>query len=193
MKAWQCNEITQSFLCIFYTLWILLYGIEKKDGIMKKSLIKLLLTGALFASSCLMAEPLNKMDLINQAKKEVGEVTPKQLKKMLDEGEDVIVLDVRETEQHAEGSIPFDDFDKENFLSVTRGNLEWEIDKMIPDKDAYIVTYCRRGGRGALAAQVLRKMGYKNATTLQGGLKGWANEGYPVKTGLGNVILKKNK
>lgn len=63
---------------------------------------------------------------------------------------------------------------------------------MIPDKDTTIVTYCRKGGRGALAAQVLRKMGYKNATTLQGGLKGWANTGYPVKTGLGNVLLKKN-
>jgi rhodanese-related sulfurtransferase len=160
---------------------------------MKKTLVKLLFAGALIASSSLMAESLSKMDLINQAKKEVGEVTPKKLKKLLDEGEDVIVLDVRETEQHAEGSIPFDDFNKESFLSVTRGNLEWEINKLITDKDAYIVTYCRRGGRGALAAQVLRKMGYKNVTTLQGGLKGWINAGYPVKTGLGNVVLKKEK
>ena len=160
---------------------------------MKNTLVKLLLTGALIASSSLMAEPLSKMDLINQAKKEVGEVTPKKLKTMLDNGDDVIVLDVRETEQYAEGSIPFSDFDKENFLSVTRGNLEWEINTIIPDKDAYIVTYCRRGGRGALAAQVLRKMGYKNATTLQGGLKGWIKAGYPVKTGLGNVVLEKEK
>lgn len=160
---------------------------------MKKALVRILLTGALVASSSLMAEPLDKMGLINQAKKEVGEVTPQKLKKMFDDGEDVIVLDVRETEQHAEGSIPFDDFNKENFRSVTRGNLEWEVNTIIPDKDATIVTYCRRGGRGALAAQVLRKMGYKNATTLQGGLKGWANAGYPVKTGLGNVVLKKEK
>lgn len=160
---------------------------------MKNTLVKLLLTGALIASSSLMAEPLSKMDLINQAKKEVGEVTPKKLKTMLDNGDDVIVLDVRETEQYAEGSIPFTDFDKENFLSVTRGNLEWEINAIIPDKDAYIVTYCRRGGRGALAAQVLRKMGYKNATTLQGGLKEWIKAGYPVKTGLGNVVLEKEK
>lgn len=160
---------------------------------MKDTFIKLLLTTTLVTSSTLMAEQLDKMSLINQAKAEVGEVTPKALKTMLDDGEDVIVLDVRETEQHAEGSIPFDDFNKESFLAVTRGNLEWEINKMIPDKDAHIVTYCRRGGRGALAAQVLRKMGYKNATTLQGGLKGWANAGYPVKTGLGNVVLKQEK
>lgn len=160
---------------------------------MKNTLVKLLLTGVLIVSSSLMAEPLSKMDLINQAKKEVGEVTPKKLKTIIDNGDDVIVLDVRETEQYAEGSIPFTDFDKENFLSVTRGNLEWEINAIVPDKDAYIVTYCRRGGRGALAAQVLRKMGYKNATTLQGGLKGWIKAGYPVKTGLGNVVLEKEK
>ncbi|ADN09940.1 rhodanese-like domain-containing protein [Sulfurimonas autotrophica] len=160
---------------------------------MKNTLTKLFIVGALVVSSSLIAKPLSKMDLINQAKKEVGEVTPKKLKSMLDEGEDVIVLDVRESEQHAEGSIPFDDFNKENFRAVTRGNLEWKINKIIPDKDAYVVTYCRRGGRGALAAQVMKEMGYTHVTTLKGGLKGWAKAGYPVKTGLGNVVLKKQK
>ena len=64
---------------------------------------------------------------------------------------------------------------------------------MITDKDALIVTYCRKSGRGALAAKVLKEMGYKNATTLQGGLKGWAKAGYPIKTGLGTTVLKKKK
>lgn len=160
---------------------------------MKNTLIKLFIVGTLVVTSNVMAQSLSKMDLINQAKKEVGEVTPKQLKSMLNDGEDIIVLDVRESEQHAEGSIPFDDFNKENFRAVTRGNLEWKINKIIPDKDAHIVTYCRRGGRGALAAEVMKEMGYKHVTTLKGGLKGWAKAGYPVKTGLGNVVLNKEK
>jgi rhodanese-related sulfurtransferase len=141
------------------------------------------------ASTILIAKPIGKMDLINQAKKEVGEMTPKKLKALLDEAEAVIVLDVRESEQRAEGSIPYDDMTKEYFFTVTRGNLEWKIEKMITDKDALIVTYCRRGGRGALAAEVLRKMGYKNATTL----KGWAKAGYPIQTGLGVTVLKNDK
>ena len=147
----------------------------------------------LFSLVNLNAKDMSKIDLINEAFKEVGYVTPKQLKKMLDDGDDVIILDVRESEQISEGSIPFDDFNKENFVHITRGNLEWDINKIIPNKNAKIVTYCRRGGRGALAAQVLRKMGYKNATTLKGGLKGWIKAGYPVKTGLGEVILYKTK
>ena len=157
---------------------------------------KLLLTAILLGSSgsnILMADILNKMVLINEARKDVGEMTPKQLKHLLDEGEDVIVLDVRESEQRAEGSIPYDDFNKENFISITRGNLEWKVAKKIKDSNARIVTYCRRGGRGALAAEVLKKMGYKNVTTLKGGLKGWVKAGYPVKTGLGQVVLTKEK
>ena len=160
---------------------------------MRDSLVKLLIIGALVTSSSAMAKSLNKIDLINKAKNEVGELSPQKLKSILDNGEDVIVLDVRETEQHAEGSIPFDDFNKENFRAVTRGNLEWKINKIIPNKNTYIVTYCRRGGRGALAAQVMKDMGYTHVTTLKGGLKGWAKAGYPVKTGLGNVVLKKEK
>jgi len=144
-------------------------------------------------TTSLMADSMSKMDLINKAKKEVGEISPKKLKSLLDESEDVIVLDVRESEQRAEGSIPSDDMNQEDFHAITRGNLEWEIDKIISDKNAYIVTYCRKGGRGALAAKVLRKMGYKNATTLKGGLKGWAKAGYPIKTGLGVTTLTKEK
>lgn len=115
-----------------------------------------------------MAQPMSNMDLINQAKKEVGEMTPEKLKKLLDEAEDVIVLDVRESEQRSEGSIPSDDISAENFFSITRGNLEWEVAQLIKDKDAVIVTYCRRGGRGALASKVLREMGYKNARRIKG-------------------------
>ena len=154
---------------------------------MKKTILILPLLMLTF----LLAQPITKMDLINQAKKEVGEMTPKKLKTLLDEGEDVIVLDVRESEQRSEGNIPSDSFNKKKFISITRGNLEWEVNKKIENKQALIVTYCRRGGRGALASEVLRKMGYKNATTLKGGLKGWANAGYPIETGLGITLLKK--
>lgn len=147
----------------------------------------------LLSTTTIMAESMSKMSLIKKAQKEVGEITPKKLKNLLDEDEDVIVLDVRESEQRAEGGIPSNDMNKEQFISITRGNLEWKVNKLIQDKEVILVTYCRNGGRGALAASVLKKMGYENATTLKGGLKGWAKAGYPVKTGLGDVILKQEK
>lgn len=109
---------------------------------------------------------------------------PSTLKKMLDKEEAVVVLDVREKEQRSEGEIYADDS-----YSITRGNLEFVIGNKVKDKNAIIVTYCRGGSRGALAAQTLRHLGYKNATNLKGGLKGWAKAGYPVETGLGTVVL----
>ena len=124
--------------------------------------------------------------LVEEAKKASGEITAKELKKLLDDNEDLIMLDVREADQRAEGQIHSDEF-----FAITRGNLEFKILYKIDDKDIMIVTYCRNGGRGAFAAQTLRKMGYKNAVSLQGGLKGWAKAGYLIKTGLGVTKLEK--
>ncbi len=124
--------------------------------------------------------------LIEKAQKDAGEITAKALKSMLDKEEDVIILDVRESEQRAEGEIYAD-----NYIAITRGNLEFQVLNKIKNKDARIITYCRGGSRGALAAQTLRKLGYKNATNLKGGLKGWAKAGYPIETGLGVTTLSK--
>jgi rhodanese-related sulfurtransferase len=135
-----------------------------------------------------MAGFANTDKLLVQAKQEAGEMEPSVLKAMLDKEETVIVLDVRESEQRAEGEIYADES-----YAITRGNLEFVIGNKIKDKNAIIVTYCRGGSRGALAAQTLRNLGYKNATNLKGGLKGWAQSGYPVETGLGTVVLNKDE
>ena len=140
----------------------------------------------LLGASPILAGQPETDKLVAEAKKDSGEITAKELKKLLDDNEDVIMLDVREADQRAEGQIHSDEF-----FAITRGNLEFKILYKIDDKDIMIVTYCRNGGRGALAAQTLRKMGYKNVVSLQGGLKGWAKAGYPIKTGLGVTKLEK--
>jgi len=122
--------------------------------------------------------------MINSAKKEAGEITAQALKKMLDDEKDVIILDVREKEQRSEGEIYAEDT-----YAITRGNLEFEVLNKIKNRDAIIVTYCRSGGRGALAAQTLHKLGYRHAVNLKGGLKGWAKAGFPIETGLGVTHL----
>lgn len=126
--------------------------------------------------------------LISLAKHEAGEMAPKQLKEILDADKKVIVMDIREENQRAEGEI----YATES-MAITRGNLEFEVLNKIKDKSTLIVTYCRGGSRGALAAQTLKKLGYVNATTLKGGLKGWAEEGYSIETGLGITTLAKEQ
>jgi rhodanese-related sulfurtransferase len=156
---------------------------------MKKEIIAIVGSiGLLFAALPLIGEENAKMVLINEAKKEAGEITPVELKGIFEDEKSVVILDVREEEQRAEGFL-HDDFVAVKTISITRGNLEWEILEKVSDKDALLVTYCRNGGRGALAAQTLKKMGYKNAKNLKGGLQDWAKAGYSVKTGLGVTKL----
>ncbi|MDD5211641.1 MAG: rhodanese-like domain-containing protein [Sulfuricurvum sp.] len=148
----------------------------------------LLMVASLMIGSSLMAGPVESDKLISAAKQEAGEMAPKELKKMIDGQKNVIVMDVREENQRAEGEIY-----APSTIAITRGNLEFEVLNKIKDKNAVIVTYCRSGGRGALAAQTLKKLGYVNATNLKGGLKGWAQEGYPIETGLGVTLLTKEQ
>lgn len=149
---------------------------------------EILLVAGLIAGSILMAGQAESDKLISAAKQEAGEMAPKQLKEMLDAEKKVIVMDVREENQRAEGEIY-----APSTMAITRGNLEFEVLNKIKDKNAVIVTYCRGGSRGALAAQTLKKLGYVNATNLKGGLKGWAEEGYPIETGLGVTHLSKEQ
>lgn len=153
-----------------------------------KTLKMVLMVAGLMVGSSLMAGHPESEKLIDTARQEAGEIAPKQLKEMLDSEKKVIVMDVREENQRAEGEIY-----ASNMMAMTRGNLEFEVLNKIKDKNAVIVTYCRGGSRGALAAQTLRKLGYVNATTLKGGLKGWAEEGYPIETGLGVTHLSKEQ
>lgn len=155
---------------------------------MKSHILNIATLITLGVISSLYAGFANTDKLLMEAKKEAGEIKPSVLKKMIDNEETFVVLDIRESEQRSEGEIYADDS-----YAITRGNLEFVIGNKVKDKNAIIVTYCRGGSRGALAAQTLRRLGYKNATNLQGGLKGWAQAGYPVETGLGTVTLTKEE
>lgn len=151
-------------------------------------LTNIIMIATLSSTTALVAGFANTDKLLVEAKKEAGEMQPSVLKKMIDKEDAVIILDIRESEQRAEGSIYADDT-----YAITRGNLEFDIGNKVKDKNAIIVTYCRGGNRGALAAQTLRHLGYKNATNLKGGLKAWAKSGYPIETGLGVTILTKDE
>jgi rhodanese-related sulfurtransferase len=122
-------------------------------------------------------------NLLSRARDQVNAISPFVLKKLIDNADDFILLDVREAEQRSEGEIYVDES-----YAMTRGNLEFRIMNLLKDKDAIIVTYCRSGGRSAFAAQTLMELGYKNVYDLEGGLKNWVAFGYPFENGLGVVV-----
>ncbi len=104
--------------------------------------------------------------LVDEAKSQVSEILPAELRRMQQSGEDFTLLDVRERDEQAKGVIP-------GAITLPRGILELNIDKITTDKDRKLVLYCGEGGRSALAAFNLQKMGFRNVFSLTGGYRDW--------------------
>ena len=104
--------------------------------------------------------------LCNEAKKEIQEIDADELRRMQQQREDFVLIDVREPEEHARGMIP-------GAAPIPRGVLELKIDNVTADKNKKIVLYCGGGNRSALAGWMLKKMGFKKVISLAGGYKGW--------------------
>jgi rhodanese-related sulfurtransferase len=119
-----------------------------------------------------MTEESRFQKLVTEAKKNVTEISPEDAAAKLQNNEAVIV-DVRETDEYDEEHIP-------NAIHLSRGTLELEIEDVVADPSAGIIVHCGGGGRSALAAESLQKMGYKNVRSMAGGLKAWKAAGLPT-------------
>jgi rhodanese-related sulfurtransferase len=104
--------------------------------------------------------------LCNEARREIREITAVELKQMQQRGDDFILIDVRERDEQAKGTIA-------NAVCLPRGILEVKIDQITTDKDRQLVLYCGGGYRSALGAWMLKKMGFRNVISLIGGYRGW--------------------
>ena len=62
---------------------------------------------------------------------------------------------------------------------LSRGILERDIEKSVPDPKSEIILYCGGGYRSALAADNLQRMGYTNVLSMRGGWRAWKQAGLP--------------
>jgi rhodanese-related sulfurtransferase len=113
------------------------------------------------------------MDFVAEAKAKITEVTPKAIKADLDAGKPIILLDVRDSVEFDAGHLP-------RAVNISRGLLEFKVGRMLPDKNANIVLYCRTDARSALATEVMQEMGYTNVKNMLGAFKAWGLAGYPI-------------
>ena len=111
--------------------------------------------------------------IISEAKAQTTEVTIEAVKKDMDAGRNLVLLDVRTLEEFKAGHLP-------KAVNIPRGTLEFLIGKHYPQKDVEIVVYCRTDARAALCARSLSDMGYTNVKNLKGAFKAWGEAGYPI-------------
>ena len=107
--------------------------------------------------------------------KGVSEVSVDEVHRLLQKGNRVILLDVREKEEIALGYI-------RGTLFIPRALLVQEAPSLLPEKDVPIVVYCAAGVRSLLAAKTLIEMGYEKVSSMAQGFDGWRAEGYEVAT-----------
>jgi molybdopterin/thiamine biosynthesis adenylyltransferase/rhodanese-related sulfurtransferase len=112
-------------------------------------------------------------DMLGEARQVIPEQPPAELKKRLDAGEPVVVVDVRDPDEYRDGSI-------DAATNISRGFLEFRIGTVAPEPSTPVVLYCQTGLRSMLAAKALHDLGYTNVINLQGGFQRWAQSGLPV-------------
>lgn len=113
------------------------------------------------------------MDLVAAAKAQVAEIPVADAEAAIRDAD--VLLDVREAEEFAAGHLP-------GAVHASRGLLEFKLSgsPQLASRDLSFVIYCKTSGRAALAAVVMREMGYLNVKSIAGGFDAWAAAGKPV-------------
>ena len=123
-----------------------------------------------------MVHALGFLNLVNDAKKRVNEVSVAEARARLAANPKVVLLDVREDNEWLAGHAV-------EAVHLGKGILERDLEKLFPDPKTEIIMYCGGGFRSALSCDAAQKMGYRNVHSLIGGYKGMMAAGWPMKSG----------
>jgi rhodanese-related sulfurtransferase len=116
------------------------------------------------------------LKIVDDARSRVRELTVADVKAKLDRGDKFLLVDVREDSEWNKDHLP-------GALHLGKGVIERDVEERVPDIGAEIVLYCGGGYRSALAADNLQKMGYTNVWSMDGGYRGWKEQGLPLTQG----------
>jgi rhodanese-related sulfurtransferase len=121
-----------------------------------------------------MKHSVGFLKLVNDAKSRIPEIDVAAYLKMVAAGEPHILVDVREESEYAAGHVA-------GAVHLGRGIIERDIETRVPDPATRLVLYCGGGFRSALVADNLKKMGYTQAISLDGGWRALKESGLPLE------------
>jgi rhodanese-related sulfurtransferase len=114
------------------------------------------------------------LKVVDAAKSRIRQIDMEGYKNMLAAREKHVLIDVREDREfaaaHAAGA-----------MHLSKGIIERDIERTVPEKDTRMVLYCGGGYRSALAADSLQTMGYTNVISLDGGWHAYEVSGLPIE------------
>ncbi|HWN88586.1 MAG TPA: rhodanese-like domain-containing protein [Chitinophagaceae bacterium] len=99
----------------------------------------------------------------------MNNITAEEVKKRLDAGEKLNIVDVREPYENAEFNI--------GGVLIPLGKIQsMQIDEIEDLKEKEVILYCRSGNRSGQACMFLDAMGFKNTKNLVGGMLAWQDK-----------------
>ncbi len=101
-------------------------------------------------------------------KASVTVITAEEALSMMNDSQDLLILDVRTTEEYAEGHV-------KNAVVLPYDSITADSKELPEDKSTTILVYCRSGRRSAIAAQTLIDLGYTSIYDF-GGIIDWPYE-----------------
>ena len=110
------------------------------------------------------------LKLVTEVKSNIKEYTIDEVAQKLQNNESFVFIDVREESEWKKGRA-------KNAMHIGKGVIESKVS----DKSTEVVLYCGGGFRSALAADALKKMGYQNVSSMDGGMRGWLAAGLPTE------------
>lgn len=96
------------------------------------------------------------------------QISPEDAKRIMDSGEECIILDVREQNEYDEGHI-------KDAILIPYTEIEDKAETVLLNKNKQILVYCRSGRRSKIAAESLARLGYTNVKEF-GGIIDWRYE-----------------
>lgn len=114
------------------------------------------------------------LKLVNEARPHVKEISIEEARARLAQNPKAIFVDVREDDEWKKGHAV-------EAIHLGKGILERDLEETIPDTNAEIIMYCGGGYRSVLTADVAKRMGYKNVSSLMGGYKGLVAANWAMK------------
>ena len=100
----------------------------------------------------------------------IGKIDPVTLKARLDQGETVLILDVREPFEIALAPFP-------GATHIPMGDIPSRLTELDPDRETVVV--CHHGVRSAQVAMYLSRMGFERVLNLAGGIDAWSEDADP--------------
>ena len=97
------------------------------------------------------------------------DITVKELKAKVDQGEKVNLIDVREPHEWDMDVLPF-------AMKISMASVPGRLDELKEYKDQELIINCRSGGRSGQITAFLRSQGFNNVRNLMGGMLAWKAE-----------------